>query len=153
VDPLLPVEELKSVPQQIRENIFMDRMMSIMSASFATLATLLAAIGLYGVLAYSVAQRTNEIGIRVALGADATRVRLMVLRQVAIMTVAGGVIGVLAGLAAGRGAASLLYEMNGFDPVVFIVATFTLAMVSLAAGYIPARRASKVDPIRALRYE
>jgi predicted lysophospholipase L1 biosynthesis ABC-type transport system permease subunit len=153
MDPLLPVEELKSVPQQIRENIFMDRMMSIMSASFATLATLLAAIGLYGVLAYSVAQRTNEIGIRVALGADAMRVRLMVMRQVAIMTLIGGVIGIAAGFAGGRGASSILFDMNGFDPVVFAVASLLLALVSLAAGFIPAMRASKIDPIRALRYE
>ena len=153
IDPLLPVEELKSVPQQIRENIFLDRMMSIMSASFATLATILAAIGLYGVLAYSVAQRTNEIGIRVALGADATRVRLMVLRQVAIMTLIGAAIGIAGGVAAGRGASSIMYEMSGSDPVVLIVATALLAFVSLAAGFIPAVRASKVDPIQALRYE
>jgi predicted permease len=153
IDPLLPVEELKSVPQQIRENIFLDRMMSIMSASFAVLATILAAIGLYGVLAYSVAQRTNEIGIRVALGASATRVRLMVLRQVALMTLIGAVIGLAAGFAGGRGASSIMYEMNGFDPVVFIGATVLLALISLAAGFIPAVRASKIDPIRALRYE
>jgi ABC-type antimicrobial peptide transport system permease subunit len=153
IDPLIPVEELKSVPQQIRENIFLDRMMSIMSASFATLATLLAAIGLYGVLAYSVAQRTNEIGIRVALGADATRVRLMVLRQVAGLTLIGAVIGLAAGFAGGRGASAIMYEMNGFDPVVFLVATLLLAVVSLIAGFVPAMRASKIDPIRALRYE
>jgi predicted permease len=153
IDPLLPVEELKSVPQQIRENIFLDRMMSIMSASFAVLATILAAIGLYGVLAYSVAQRTNEIGIRVALGADAMRVRLMVLRQVAIMTLIGAVIGIAGGVAAGRGAASIMYEMSGSDPVVLVVATVVLSLVSLAAGFIPAMRASKVDPIQALRYE
>ena len=141
------------MPQQIRENIFMDRMMSIMSASFAMLATILAAIGLYGVLAYSVAQRTNEIGIRVALGADATRVRLMVLRQVAVMTLIGAVIGIAGGFAGGRGAAAILYQMNGFDPVVFIVATLALATVALAAGLIPAMRASRIEPIRALRYE
>jgi predicted permease len=153
IDPLLPVEELKSVPQQIRENIFLDRMMSIMSASFALLATLLAAIGLYGVLAYSVAQRTNEIGIRVALGADATRVRLMVLRQVAVMAVIGGVIGLLGGFAGGRGAEQILFQMKAFDPVVFIVSTVLLMIIALAAAYVPAMRASKIDPIRALRYE
>ncbi|HET9425826.1 MAG TPA: ABC transporter permease [Gemmatimonadaceae bacterium] len=153
VDPMLPVEELKSLPQQVRENIFMDRMISIMSASFAFLATLLAAIGLYGVLAYSVAQRTNEIGIRVALGANATRVRLMVLRQVAVMTLIGGLLGVAGALAAGRGAASMLFEIKGYDPVVFILSTILLMLVSLAAGIIPAMRASRVDPIRALRYE
>jgi predicted permease len=153
IDPLLPIENLKTLPQQVRENIFLDRMISIMSASFAALATLLAAIGLYGVLAYSVAQRTNEIGIRVALGANQTRVRMMVLRQVAILTLIGGIIGVAGALAAGRGAAAMLYEMKGYDPAVFIGGTLLLMLVSLAAGYIPAMRASKIDPIRALRYE
>ena len=153
IDPLLPVEELKSVPQQIRENIFLDRLMSIMSASFAILATILAAIGLYGVLAYSVAQRTNEIGIRVALGADATRVRLMVLRQVAVLTVIGAVIGIAAGFAGGRGAEAIMYDMKGFDPIVFGIATLLLALVSLAAGLIPAMRASRINPIQALRHE
>jgi ABC-type antimicrobial peptide transport system permease subunit len=153
IDPLLPVEELKSVPQQIRENIFLDRMMSIMSASFASLATLLAAIGLYGVLAYSVAQRTNEIGIRVALGANAARVRLMILRQVAIMTLIGALIGIAAGFAGGRGASAIMYRMNGFDPIVFTAATVLLMLVSLIAGLVPALRASRIDPIQALRYE
>jgi ABC-type antimicrobial peptide transport system permease subunit len=87
------------------------------------------------------------------LGADATRVRLMILRQVGVMTLIGAAIGIAAGFAAGRGASSIMYEMNGFDPFVFAAATLLLAAVSLAAGFIPAMRASKVDPIRALRYE
>ena len=89
IDPGLPVEELKTMPQQIKENVFLDRMISILSASFAVLATLLAAVGLYGVLAYTVAQRTREIGVRMALGADAQRVRLMVMRQVGSMIAIG----------------------------------------------------------------
>ena len=117
------------------------------------LATLLAAVGLYGVLAYSVAQRTREIGLRMALGAGGPAVRGMVLRQVAVMTLIGGVIGVLGALALGRGAQSLLYEMEGHDPVVVALAAVLLGAVSLGAGYLPALRASKVDPMRALRYE
>jgi ABC-type antimicrobial peptide transport system permease subunit len=150
---MLPVENLKTMPQQVRENIFLDRMISILSASFALLATLLAAIGLYGVLAYSVAQRTNEIGIRVALGADAWRVRRMVLRQVGVMTIIGGLIGVAAAIGMGRGARSLLFEIKGYDPVVLIASALLLGLVSLAAGFLPAMRASRIDPIQALRYE
>ena len=90
LDPTLPVEDLKTLPQQVRENVFMDRMISTLAAAFAVLATLLAAVGLYGVLAYTVAQRTREIGLRMALGADGGRMRAMVLRQVGWMTLIGG---------------------------------------------------------------
>ena len=128
-------------------------MISILSASFAVLATLLAAIGLYGVLAYTVAQRTREIGVRMALGADAGRVRAMVLRQVSVMMVVGGVIGVAGALGLGKAASSLLFELKGYDPVVFALAVLALAIVALGAGYVPARRASEVDPVKALRYE
>jgi predicted permease len=153
LDPNLPVENLRTMPQQVRENVFMDRMISTLSAGFASLATLLAAVGLYGVLAYTVAQRTREIGLRMALGAAPGRVRAMVLRQVAIMTAVGGAIGLLAGIWAGRGAGALLYEMKGHDPVVMVVSALLLTMVALGAGLIPAHRASRVDPMRALRYE
>jgi predicted permease len=153
IDPGLPVEDLKTMPQQVRDNVFLDRMISILSASFAVLATLLAAIGLYGVLAYTVAQRTREIGVRMALGADAGRVRAMVLRQVSVMMVVGGVIGVAGALGLGKAASSLLFELKGYDPVVFALAVLALAIVALGAGYVPARRASEVDPVKALRYE
>jgi ABC-type antimicrobial peptide transport system permease subunit len=153
LDPDLPVEDLKTMTQQIRENIFMDRMISILTVSFAAVATLLASIGLYGVLAYSITQRTREIGVRMALGAHQGRVRVMVLRQVGIMTLIGGVVGMGAAIAFGRGARSLLFGLEGHDPVVMIMSALVLALVALAAGYVPARRASRVDPMQALRYE
>jgi predicted permease len=153
LDPTLPVEDLKTLPQQVRENVFMDRMISMMSASFAILATLLASVGLYGVLAYTVAQRTREIGVRMALGANGTNVRGMVLRQVGVLTLIGGLLGIAGALALGRGARSLLYGLEGHDPAVFALATVVLGLVALAAGYLPARRASRVHPMQALRYE
>jgi predicted permease len=153
LDANLPVEEVKTLPQQVRENVYLDRMISILSASFAALATLLAAVGLYGVLAYSVAQRTREIGVRMALGADASNVRSMVLRQVAMMTLVGGVIGIVAALGIGRWAKSLLFELEGSDPAVLIGSAVVLAVVALGAGYLPALRASRIDPMQALRYE
>ena len=153
LDPNLPVEELRTLPDQVRQNVFLDRFVGLMSTSFAVLATVLAAVGLYGVLAYTVAQRTREIGLRMALGAAPGRVRTMVLRQVGIMTLIGGAIGLLASFWIGKFAEELLFEMQGRDPVVFIGAPLALALVALAAGFIPAHRASKVDPMTALRYE
>jgi predicted permease len=153
LDPNLPVENVKTLPQQVRENVFLDRMISTLSAAFAALATLLAAIGLYGVLAYGVAQRTKEIGLRMALGADGGRVRGMVLRQVIWMTAVGGVVGLMAAVGLGRLAQSLLFELQGHDPVVLATAAILLTLVALSAGFIPAHRASRVDPMRALHYE
>ncbi len=153
LDPNLPLEDLKTLETQVLENVFMDRMISTLSSAFAVLATILAAIGLYGVLAYSVAQRTREIGLRMALGASRPTVRGMVLRQVGKMMAIGGIIGVLAAVGMGRGAQSLLFEMEGFDPVVIGLGIILLTGVALGAGYLPARKASGVDPMKALRYE
>jgi predicted permease len=153
VDPMLPVENLKTMPEEIRQNTFEDRMFGTLSAAFALLATLLAAVGLYGVLAYSVAQRTREIGVRMALGAGAKHVRRMVLRQVGVMVVIGGVIGLAGAMALGRVAQSMLYRMSGADPFVMVASVILLSLVGLAAGYVPAWRASRVDPMQALRYE
>jgi len=153
LDPNIPIEELKTMPQQVKDNVFLDRMIGTLSASFATLATLLAAVGLYGVLAYSVAQRTREIGVRMALGANPRSVRGMVLRQVGMMTAIGGGIGIVGALGLGRAARSLLFQLEGHDPVVFVVAAVSLTLIALLAGYLPALRASRVDPMAALRYE
>jgi predicted permease len=153
LDPNLPVEQLKTLPQQVRENVFLDRMISMLSAAFAALATLLAVVGLYGVLAYTVAQRTREIGVRMALGADRGSVRALVLRQVAGLFLIGTVIGILAALALGRAAQSLLFELGGQDAGVIALATLLLALFALGAGLIPAARAARVHPMQALRYE
>ena len=149
----VPIRDLKTMSQQIRENVFLDRMISILAAAFGTLATLLAAVGLYGVLAYSVQQRTREIGVRMSLGADASHVRAMVIRQVAGMLVLGGVIGTAGALGVGRAMRSLLYGLEGHDPAVFGLSLVVLGLVALGAGYLPARRASRIDPNHALRYE
>lgn len=151
--PTVPVEDLKTLPQQVRENVFLDRMISTMASAFAVLATLLAAVGLYGVLAYSVTQRTREIGVRMALGADAARVRGLVMRQMAVMTLVGSVIGIAAAFALGRAAQSQLYQLEGHDPLVFSAAVVVLALVAFGAAWLPARRAALVDPMQALRYD
>jgi predicted permease len=153
LDPNLPIENLKTLTQQVRDNTFLDRMMTTLSALFAGLATLLAAIGLYGVLAYTVSQRTREIGLRMALGAAPARVRTMVLRQVAWMTLVGAAVGLLGAIGVGRGAGSILFELKPWDPAVLATSAIVLAVVALSAGFIPARRASLIDPMRALRYE
>jgi predicted permease len=153
IDSSLPVEGLKTMQQQVRENIFLDRMISTLSSAFALLATLLAAVGLYGVLAYSVAQRTREIGVRMALGADAGAVQGMVLRQVGLMLVIGGAAGLAAAFALGRAAQSMLFGIQPYDPVALGISVLLLAAVAMTAGYLPARRASQVDPMHALRYD
>jgi ABC-type antimicrobial peptide transport system permease subunit len=153
LDPSLPVEELKTMAQQVRENLSLDRLISTLSTAFAVLATLLAAIGLYGVLAYTVAQRTREIGVRIALGANAGRVRALVLRQVGVMVAIGSVVGIAAALGLGRAASSLLFGLSAHDPLTIGSATLVLGLVAAGAGWIPARRAARVEPMRALRYE
>jgi predicted permease len=153
LDPNLPIDDLKTMEMQIQENVFLDRMISLLSTAFAALATLLAAIGLYGVLAYTVAQRTREFGLRMALGADGGRVRGLVMRQVGVMALVGGAIGLAAAIAIGQAAGSLLFEISGYDPTVLTIATAMLSVVTFAAGYLPALRASRIDPMKALRYE
>ena len=127
--------------------------MTTLSSLFAGLATLLAAVGLYGVLAYTVSQRTREIGLRMALGAAPGSVRAMVLRQVAWMTLIGGVIGLAGAVGVGYSAASILFELKAWDPAVLTISAVLLTIVALGAGLVPAHRASQVDPMIALRYE
>lgn len=153
LDPNLPVAGVKTLPQQMRENIFFDRVLTMLSASFAILATLLAAVGLYGVLAYTVAQRTREIGLRMVLGASGGKIRGLVLGHVGRMTLVGGTLGLGAALTIGRLARAQLFELEGHDPLVLTLAVALLAGVALLSGLLPALRASRVEPMRALRYE
>jgi predicted permease len=149
----LPLTDTRTMPEQVRESVFVDRMIGTLSTMFAVLAMLLAAVGLYGVLAYSVAQRTREIGVRMALGADRGRVRTMVLRQVGVMAAIGVPLGLAAAVGMAKAAQSMMFEMQGTDPAVMTTAVLTLTLVALGAGLVPAMRASRVDPMQALRYE
>jgi predicted permease len=153
LDPNLPIEDLRTMEDQVRVNEFGDRALVMLSLSFALIATLLAAIGLYGVLAYSVAQRTREFGVRIALGAAPSQVRRLVLRSVVWLTVIGGVIGAGAAFALGRAIESLLYEMKSRDPWVFVTAVGVLVCFALLAGFVPAWRASRIAPMAALKAE
>ena len=153
LDPNLPVENLITLEQQANDSVFLDRFLGTLSSAFAALATLLASVGLYGVLAYTVAQRTREFGIRMALGADGGRVRRMVVKQLGWMALIGGALGLAIALALGRAAESLLFELEGSDPMVVGLSILFLGLVALAAGAVPAVRASRIDPMKALRYE
>lgn len=153
IDPNLPLEDFKSFETQVKENIGLDRMISTLAAAFALLATLLAAVGLYGVLAYTVARRTREIGIRMAIGADPASIRNLVMKEVLWMLLIGAVLGAPAGLSLMQFASELLYEVKGADIAVLSGSLVLLGVVSLLAGWLPARRAMTVEPLEALRYE
>ncbi len=153
IDPTLPIGEVATMQMQIDENIFDERAASMLTSTFAGLATLLAAIGLYGVLAFNVARRTREIGIRMALGARPGSVRGLVVREVLGMLTIGSLAGVGAALAAGRLIESYLYQMKAWDLSIFGLAAVVLWMIAMGAAYVPARRATGVDPMVALRDE
>jgi putative ABC transport system permease protein len=153
VDSTLPVTDLKTMKTQISESLFFERMVAVLSAAFGLLATVLAAIGLYGVMSYAVSQRTREIGLRVALGADQRSVLMLVLREVAILAGIGIAIGLPGGYGLGKLIESQLFNLKARDPLTFLVATAALVTTALVAGLIPAVRAARVDPMTALRYE
>ena len=153
LDASLPVFALKQMDQVVDEALFNERMLALLSASFGLLATVLAAIGLYGVMSYTVSRRTREIGIRIALGAERGSVLWLVLREVAFLTAIGIGLGVPGALGLSQLVKSQLFGIAPTDPVTLIIAAGTLAIVGLLAGYIPARRAAGVQPVFALRYE
>jgi ABC-type antimicrobial peptide transport system permease subunit len=143
----------QSLSVQVAESLVRERVLAMLSGFFGGLALLLATIGLYGVMAYSVARRRNEIGIRMALGAPSSGILRMVLREVTILVVAGLALGVAGAMASTRLLESFLYGMTPRDPWTLSLAAAVLATVALLAGYLPARRASRVDPMVALREE
>jgi len=153
LDPNLPVNNMRTLEAQISDSMFSDKLVATMSVALALLAALMAALGLYGVLAYVVARRTREIGIRMALGGQRADILRLVAGQGAKLTVIGGAIGIVFALVAGSWVASLLYGVKARDPLTYAGVGLLLLAVALVACYIPARRAAKVDPMIALRYE
>ncbi len=151
LDPQLPVFDVKTLTAQIRESLLTERLIFILSVAFGGLAALLAAIGIYGVLAFSVAERRREIGVRMALGADPATVRRLVLSEVGRFLVVGAAVGLPAAWALARVIESILFGVKAADPLVFAFGLALMAAVALVAGYLPARRAAKIDPLDALR--
>jgi ABC-type antimicrobial peptide transport system permease subunit len=153
LDSSMPVYSMKTVEGQLDETLLTDRLIASLSAGFGLLATLLASIGLYGVMAFVVARRKKELGIRLALGAQPTLVIWLVMREVLLLLAIGLAVGLPAALALGRFVSTQLYGIEPHDPVIATWTIVLLTVVSAAAGLIPARRASRIDPILALRYE
>jgi predicted permease len=153
IDPNLPIYWVYTLPRVIHNSSFFQRLFGTLFMIFGVAALVLAAVGIYGVLAFSVSQRTQEIGVRMALGAQTRNVLALILRQGSIQVAAGLVLGLGAGMGASRLLAVMLYDVQPGDPAVFALTALTLSTVALIACYVPARRASRIDPMIALRYE
>ncbi|HEU4619316.1 MAG TPA: ABC transporter permease [Gammaproteobacteria bacterium] len=153
IAPDVPLVIVQTMRERVDENVYIDRLLTTLSTGFAALATLLAGIGLYGVVAYNVQQRTRELGLRLALGAEPKRLQTLVLKQVGVMASIGLGCGLAAALVLGAIAQAVLFGLSGRDPAVIGAAAVLLAAVVLAASWLPARRASRIAPTEALRYE
>src|SRR6267154_1817040 len=152
-DENLPLFEVRTQTETIDRLLFNERLVAQLSCVFGALALILACIGLYGLLSYEVGRRTREIGIRTALGAQRREIFRLVLRQGITLTIFGAIVGITAAIGVTRYLGSLLYGVAATDPLTFVTIAFTLVAVALLAGYIPSRRAMRVDPVVALRYE
>jgi ABC-type antimicrobial peptide transport system permease subunit len=152
-DPKLQILSLKTAQALVDESIVTERLIAKLSAFFGALAVLLAAIGLYGVMSYTVARRTSEIGMRMALGASQASVASMILREILVLVALGSLIGAIAALGLARFVESLMFGLNPHDPLTLVASAAVLLMVGLISGYLPARRAARIDPIVALRTE
>jgi predicted permease len=153
LDTTIPIYNLRTLDHQIDQSLLNDRLIATLSTAFGVLATLLAVIGLYGVMAYTVARRTREIGVRMALGAVQGDVVWLVMREVLVLVGSGIILGLVAAWGLGRLISSQLYGVTASDPVTIAGAAGLLLVVALLAGYLPARRATRVNPVLALRYE
>jgi putative ABC transport system permease protein len=152
-NPEIPVYQVRTLDEFVAERSTVRRLLAQLTTVFAAVALLLAAVGIYGVMSYAVAQRTQEIGIRMALGAGEQSIAKMVLRNGAVLAATGVAIGLLLAFGLARLAASLLFQTSAADPPTFSVVPMMLLAVALLACYLPARRASRVDPMNALRNE
>jgi ABC-type antimicrobial peptide transport system permease subunit len=153
VDRRLPIMQVTTLDEQVASSITEQRMVAQLSMFFGLLAVFLSCIGIYGLMSYMVGRRTNEIGIRMALGAVRSDVRWLVMREIVVLIVIGVAIGVPVTLGGSRLVSSMLFGLSGNDFVSLLAAVVTLLVVGLLAGYLPANRASRVDPMVALRYE
>jgi len=153
IDDKLPIFDVTTMNDQLHEKLRQERLIAQLVSFFGALALILACIGLYGVMAHGVARRTNEIGIRMALGARGGNIALMILRETFALVLAGLVLGVPAALFGAKLISAQLFGLSPTDPLTLIGAVVILALVAMLAGYVPARRAMKVDPLVALRYE
>lgn len=153
VDPKMPIFGVTTLSEQVLDTLKQDRLIAQLVSFFGALALMLASIGLYGVMSHGVARRTNEIGIRMALGAERSHIAWMVLRETLLLVMSGLVIGVPAALLAARLISNQLFGLGASDPLTLIGAAIGLTVVAMLAGYVPARRATRVNPLTALRYE
>jgi hypothetical protein len=153
LDAAMPVYAMKTVEAQLDETLLTDHLIALLSAGFGLLATVLASIGLYGVMAFVVARRRKELGIRLALGAQPSMLVWLVMKEVLLLLAIGLAVGIPSAMALGRYVSSQLYGIEAHDPWMAATTMMVLTVVSAAAGLIPARRASRIDPILALRYE